>query len=271
VDPDALRRARRDHDQLRIRGIAPPLLGAKALADLHARRYDPEDPNALETRHPAPPPHQQWMHGKKGAGRLGQLVEGLIAADLNAGGLLDLDDPVQRDVARGIRAFTDCSSTRLSDAGVAFHSHADLMDEISRAQQNPAADTVGALFARTVAASPANAPRLYRGMYEVDPATLPTEGETIDLGLSSFTSDPSVAENFSVPSFQQTPDRTERSVIFELAPGARALSVEKHAADYADQKEWVTTGRFRVTRRSTRMLGEELGYEAVVLEVEQIL
>lgn len=77
-------RARRDHDELRIRGIvAQPLLGAMALADLHARRYDPEDPNAL--RH-LPGKHDQSSHGRPGAKGLAKKAAKAVVKAVTAAG-----------------------------------------------------------------------------------------------------------------------------------------------------------------------------------------
>lgn len=73
-------RARRDDDELRIRGIiGRPLLGAMALADLHARRYDPQHPDALPAVRHLPGKHNQLDHGG------GRRVRKLLAAARSLG------------------------------------------------------------------------------------------------------------------------------------------------------------------------------------------
>lgn len=104
--------------------------------------------------------------------------------------------------------------------------------------------------------APANAPELLRGMnsssaeeYGVDfrAGVKPflVEGGTVDLPLASFTEDPNIAYEYS----KSYGGLGSTDVMLHLDAGAQAISVagEENNA-YASEKEWVTSGRFQVTR-----------------------
>jgi SPP1 gp7 family putative phage head morphogenesis protein len=195
-------------------------------------------------------------------------VEGNLADGLNRGGDLNWDDATELELARTIQAWTMGYNPELTERAGPGIDHDRLMKEIHDAYARPDADTAGALLVRTVAAAPANAPALYRGLDEVDAATLPGEGDTLDLGLSSFSSDRQIAESWVFPLSGADIEQGRVRAQIVVAAGSRALRVDKHAGEFAGQAEWVGTGRYRVSRKTEENVGGSLW--TVRLEVEQV-
>lgn len=182
--------------------------------------------------------HNQATHGRGGASP-GELS---AANRLNAGKGLDDDDPEQAHIARTIQAWAGSSVA--------------LNREIQDAPGNPGADTDGAKFTRVVAAAPANAPELHRGMAHVDPADVPGQGAVFALGPTSFTRSKKVMEDFGTHSSSQYGRAT--TVHMHVAKNSNSLRIDHELSrkgnDPQKQQEHVGMGRYRVTKRTERQV-----------------
>lgn len=104
---------------------------------------------------------------------------------------------------------------------------------------HPSAGAV-ALY-QAVDAAPANAPLLRRG-FNPSWSTQQTldffqPGKVVPLNCSGFTTSPGTAASFG-----------GGKLLFLLAPGAKAVNIQSQTHAYASEKEWVTQGRFLVTK-----------------------
>lgn len=95
-------------------------------------------------------------------------------------------------------------------------------------------------------------------------------GDSLDLSLSSFSSDKKLASSFADRGAgKRVTAKVRTRVMVELEPGARALPIERLSKSgiFADEKEWLASGRFHITEvRHVR----RAGVETVVLKVKQV-
>lgn len=107
--------------------------------------------------------------------------------------------------------------------------------------------------------APFNTPKLFRGMRldgTVDDIIARySASDTLDLNLSSFSSDRKLAHGFSQPMKHQVGQKgvktkTNTGVLIEVegGPGVRALPIENISQNgtFAEEREWVSGGRFAV-------------------------
>ncbi len=181
--------------------------------------------------------HNQETHGRGGAS------PGELAASerLAKGKHIDESSPEGEDIANSVRDWTSGGQDG-----------AELRSEIMAAKNNPGANTLGAKFTRTVAAAPAGAPELHRGMAEVKDEHIPHQGDVFDLGPTSFTKSPKVRDRFSQPADDKYGVGTR--VHMRLAKGGRAVQTSHYAPkQFADEEEFVAMGRFHVVSRRETM------------------
>jgi len=113
--------------------------------------------------------HNQSTHGRGGIAEHASAPEVRAAYTLNEGGTLG-GTGAEGEISDGIRGFTG------HNGGF----NGGTIDPHERSSRGA--------FVRTVAAAPPTAPKLHRGMTDVPPGKVPREGETFDLGPSSFSS-----------------------------------------------------------------------------------
>lgn len=214
------------------------------IADLvGGERFDPDQPRDTKGRWTDIPGVSELIDAARD-----------VAAKLNKGKKLDENDPTEATLARAIEGWARGGG---------------LKAEVTRAiREDPTGHSAGAQFARAVAAAPADAPQLYRGMAHVAPEEIPAEGDTFDLEPTSFTRDRAMAERFSTPDHMAADRFIVRT---RVAKGSRALRIDQHAAGFEFEREHVGMGRYRVTRRRERT--EKVGGQLrriVELDIEQV-
>lgn len=202
---------------------------------------------------------------------VGELIDAVrrLAKKLNDGKRLDLNDPDELELAQAIGGWTK--------GGGPPGTPASLKDDVAYAIRfDPAGDLLGAVFARAVAAAPPDAPVLYRGMHHVEAMDIPREGQTFDLGPTSFTRDRGVADEFSIPRFSGSMPAGQYMVRVRVRKGSRALRIDRHAGGFAHEREHVGMGRYRVvSRREPRDVTVKTDHgkrtlSLIELEIEQV-
>lgn len=222
-----------------------------------------------------PGKHDQTEHGKGGPGKKaapkktpkkapkkappggdnGSASPGEVTAakKLNDGQPLDTGVPEEKQLKRAIQ-----------DWSAGEENLVQLRGEMKDATTNPGAQTKGASLMRTVAASPANSPTLYRGMFDVDPGGIPESGGTIKMGASSFTRSKNVATTFSGKS-----QPNSHSVVMKVRPGSRSLPIDHTVLkEFRHEQEHISMGSFRVLSHTTR--SGPSGRTIHDVEVEQV-
>lgn len=207
-----------------------------------------------------PGQHNQDTHGRGGAS-----PSEIGAADrLAKGKRLDESDPEHAEIAGGLRAWTGGGSEG-----------AQLRSEMMAARTHPDANTRGAKFTRVVAAAPAGAPELHRGMGDVADNKIPRQGDVFDLGPTSFTKSTKVRDRFSQPGDDSYGAGTR--VHMKVSKGSRAVQTSHYAPkQYADEEEFVGMGRYHVVsrRESTSTVktknGRTRNVKTVELDVVQL-
>lgn len=183
-----------------------------------------------------PGKHDQHAHGRGGA----HSNEIGAAERMNAGKKLDLNDPEQARLHGTINSW--------SGGG---NANAATRHEMTASVSDPMADTDGAQMMRVVAAAPANAPELHRGMVHVHPDDIPSEGHVVSLGPTSFTRSSKVAESFAEPEFSDLGRRTQ--VIVHVKKNSRALRVDQEVTGkFKDEQEHIGLGKYHVTSRKEK-------------------
>lgn len=213
--------------------------------------------------------HDQATHGRGGLAEHASDGEIRAAQKLNKGKRLDMSDPTERSIADSIYSYT-------KEPGAPSGIRATLRD--------PHREGADAAFTRAVAAAPAGAPKLHRGMRDVPPADLPQEGDVFDIGPTSFSRSEKVSERFSVTGGRKTMRTTsgEDKVIIEgnsvhmtVASGSRSLRVDQHSY-FDDEQEHITMGRFRVKSRREKEVTGKLSdgtkgtFTRIEIELEQV-
>lgn len=147
-----------------------------------------------------------------------------IAAALNNGKALPPGPDaaaVRRSIARKTSAFSDDKGWKPKD-DVVFHN--------------------------VLKAAPHNSPDLYRGIgnrtADIDQLKNVKPGDVIRADklhndVTSWSDDSDVADGFTLDSAKAGPGF--QGVVFHMAPGAKALNIQRYAGKYKPQKEWVTS------------------------------
>ncbi len=123
-----------------------------------------------------------------------------------------------------------------------------------------------------IANSPHPAPKLFRGMRlegsADDIVARYASNDTVDLNLSSFSSDRKLAQDFTVKGAGQKGPRTktQTGVLIEVEQGASALPIEAVSPSrvFAAEREWLSGGRYAVESVKTARDG------TVVLRLRQL-
>jgi 2'-5' RNA ligase len=205
--------------------------------------------------------HNQETHGRGGAS-----PTEIGAADrLSKGKHLDESNPENAAIAGGLRAWTGGGQDG-----------AQLRSEMMAAKTNPGAETQGAKFTRVVAAAPASAPVLHRGMAEVQDQHIPQQGDVFDLGPTSFTKSEKVRDSFSAP-LDNSSFGVKTRVHMKVAKNSRAIQTSHYAPkEYSHEQEYVGMGRYHVTSRResvgevTARNGKKVHVRTVELELTQL-
>jgi 2'-5' RNA ligase len=182
-----------------------------------------------------PGKHDQHTHGRGGASS-GEVA---AARRLNAGKNLDHSDPDQARVGAAIEAWSGTHGGNETGR---------IKYEMQQARSDPDADTDGAALMRTVGASEAGSPELYRGMPEVHPNDVPQVGDVISLGPTSFTRSRKVADDFALPDDAEFGRPTQVRV--KLAKGSHSLRIDQEVTGkFRKEQEHLGMGKYRVTGR----------------------
>jgi hypothetical protein len=220
-----------------------------------------------------PGKHDQRSHGH---GFRSTLTAQVAQEDVDAGVLLNSgknlpQSPATIELQGAISAWVETNPGLSKD---------ELDKQIEQSYDDPGGMTPGARLTRTVAAAPSVDSPLYRGLHDVPENQLPKVGDEFTLGVTSFTSNQDIAEEFSQA---VDVDHPVNSVMMIVQPGSRALDISQHTGDYSIQEEHLAVGTYRVTKRkqgeTTLELApsddlfaepEDVDVAWVDLEVEQI-
>jgi 2'-5' RNA ligase len=224
--------------------------------------------------------HDQSTHGRHTLAEMSSPAEVAAARSLNAGKVPNMNDPGQRAVVIGAMAYGNIGLVGGDKKGVDYSeipNENTVHEQIHHALHGyPEEQSPGAAFTRAIAASEPGSPTLHRGIQGVSRGEIPSEGAVFELGPTSFSRDRKVAERFSTP--RSSPEFGDPHVVrYKLKKGSRSLRVDHVTGHWDWEKEHVTMGRFRVTKRTEsrkrlklRKTGEEHEYTVVELEIEQV-
>lgn len=213
-----------------------------------------------------PGKHDQQSHG--GLRSMASSDEVRIAGKLNKGKKLDPSNPGEAQMRGAIQSWSGGSPGDASSTPKMFKE--DVSHTIST---DPMSTDDSGVFARTVAAAPADSPTLYRGMKNVPPEQIPQAGDTFDLGPTSFTRDRKVMDDFTTLHHPAQADG--HLVRTRVRKGSRSLQIDQESGAFKHEREHVGMGRYRVTSRrdtveSRRIDGEDFDVKITDLEIEQI-
>lgn len=215
------------------------------------------------------PFHMAGKHNQQTHGRGGATPSELAASErLNGGKKLDTKDPEQARLRGAIISWADGGND-----GAVLRGE---MQAAAGANGDPGADTAGASFMRTIAASPASAPELHRGMTEVRDSDVPRHGDVFELGPTSFTRSTKVRDRFAMHTTHEYGAAT--TVHIKLKKGSRSLKIDEEldGTSWKGEQEHIAMGKFRVTgyKESRVKVPTKIGKKKEVtlyeIEIEQI-
>jgi len=177
------------------------------------------------------------------------------------------ETPQGRSIAKTLKSFQSGGATAIPRLRTDIESYLS-GGELAAGRVESIENLLGAINS-----SEADRP-IYRGMVipgELDEVLARySAGDRVDLSLASFTSDRKTAVEFSTTSAgKRVQTKRNTPVVLEVVGRAHALPIENisPSGTFAQEREWITSGRYRVKESRVAKRG---GADTVVVQIEEV-